>query len=109
MEKALAERTLHSHKLILKYPDCVPVIIKKAKETDPDIDKSKYLVPRNLPSSEFINIIRKRIKIDSKQAIFIFINNTLIPMHASIQEIYSNYKSEDSILYIKYTLENTFG
>ena len=109
MDKPLADRIVHSTKLLYKYPDCVPVVIKKAKEIDPEIDKTKYLVPKNLPSAEFINIIRRRIKIDSKQAIFIFVNNTLFPMHVSIQEIYSNYKSEDGILYVNYTLENTFG
>jgi GABA(A) receptor-associated protein len=60
--------------------------------------------------SEVIYIIRNRIKLDSKEAIFIFVGNgTLVPSNYSINEVYDTYKNEDGFLYIIYTAENTFG
>jgi hypothetical protein len=73
------------------------------------LDKCKYLVPKDIHIREFLCLIRKRIKIDSKKAIFIFINNKLVPMSSSLIELYNSEKDEDGFLYIKYTLENTFG
>jgi GABA(A) receptor-associated protein len=107
--KTFEERLMYSSTLKNKYQDRIPVIIEKSKESDPEIDKNKYLVPKSLKINEFICIIKKRIKIDSKKAIFIFINNKLIPMGASIEEVYETEKNDDGFLYIKYTLENTFG
>ena len=108
--KSLIERMIYSKKLFEKYPDRIPVIIQKGKDSDPELlDKCKYLVPKDIHIREFLCLIRKRIKIDSKKAIFIFINNKLVPMNNSLIELYNSEKDEDGFLYIKYTLENTFG
>jgi len=59
---------------------------------------------------EFMVIMRKKIKISSKQAIFIFIKDGILPpMNITIGELYNMYRSGDSILYIEYKIENTFG
>ena len=108
-DKTFEEKIVYSSALKNKYPDRIPVIIEKSKKDDPDIDKNKYLVPKYLNISEFLHIIRKRIKIDSKKAIFIFINNTLTPMNITMGDIYQTHKCNDGFLYVKYTLENTFG
>jgi len=98
--------------LLQKYPDRVPVIIKRnpADKILRDIDREKYLIPKNLRVSEIHNIIRKKITLDSKQALFIFVNGgVLVPMNTSILEIYNSYKNDDGFLYIVYAAENTFG
>jgi GABA(A) receptor-associated protein len=108
----LEQRKEFSKKLNFKYPDCIPVIIKKNINDKilQDIDKNRYLIPKNLNMSEVIYIIRNRIKIESKSALFIFVGNgTLVPSNYSIKEVYDNYKNEDGFLYIIYTAENTFG
>jgi len=105
------ERIKYVNKILTKHPDHVPVVIEKCNKdkTTPDIDKNKYIIPRSLNISEFIFIIRKRIKIDSNKAIFIFINNLLIPMNTTVGSVYDEHKENDSILYVKYSSENTFG
>ena len=115
----IEERINCSSKLNNKYPDYVPVIISK-REKDKilqDIDKTKYLIPKNLNIAEFLCIIRKKINTDSKQAIFVFIivkngsksQSSLIPANTTFEQLYSQSRSDDNFLYLVYTSENTFG
>lgn len=93
-----------------KYPDRVPVIVKKADKSKlPDIDRKKYLVPKEVTVGQFIAIIRSRIKLDPSQAIFVFINNELPSLSTPLVEVYEQYKDDDEALYVTYTGENTFG
>jgi len=101
-------------KLTFKYPDRIPVIIQKAINCKSlKLDNSKYLIPKSLNVSEVIYIIRKKIKINEKHAIFIFVSEgnsaTLIPCNMNILDVYNEFKNVDDILYITYTMENTFG
>lgn len=116
---SLQERLDYSQRLVTKYPDYIPVILKK-KENDKilrDIDRFKYLIPKNLNVDGLLFIIRKKIKPSEHQAIFIFAKQTtgsstqsfLIPMNKTIGELYHEYKSSDNFLYIIFTTENTFG
>ena len=76
----------------------------------PDINKKKYLVPLDLTVGQFIFVIRRRLKLDAAKAIFLFVNNQIIPpSNASLGELYEEYKSEDGFLYMTYSGENTFG
>lgn len=104
-------RLLYSQKLCDKYPDRVPVVIEKSSsdKITKDIEKDRFLVPRSLLMSEFIFIIRKHIKMDQSQAIFLFINNVLVPINKALGEIYHELKDPDGFLYMKYSCENTFG
>ena len=93
-----------------KYPERVPIIVKKAAGSIlKDIDKSKYLAPVDMTLSQFIIIIRKRVKIESDKAIFVFIDNVLPPLSASMAYLYEHMKSQDGFLYIYYNGESTFG
>ena len=73
-------RKSESKRIMERYPDRIPIIVEKSKNSDiKEIDKKKYLVPRDLTVGQFIFVIRKRIDLSSEQAIYIFINNKLIP------------------------------
>ena len=72
------ERLTESSKIIEKYPNRIPIIIEKDKKSKiKDIDKNKFLVPNDMTLGQFMYVIRKRIKLDSSQALFFFINNIL--------------------------------
>ncbi len=58
---------------------------------------------------QFVYVIRKRIKLPSEKAIFIFVNDILPPTAALISTIYEEHKDEDGFLYVLYSGENTFG
>lgn len=104
------KRILESSRIINKHPDRIPIIVCKCDNCElPDIDKQKYLVPKDMNLGQFIYVIRKRIKLESSQALFILVNNSLQPSNKSIKEIYHDYKDKDNFLYVIYSSENTFG
>lgn len=93
-----------------KYPNRIPIIVEQGEKSNiPDIDKHKFLVPGDMTVGQFIYIIRKRIKLNPDQAIFIFVNNVLPPTSHVISTLYQEHKNEDGFLYISYTGESTFG
>ena len=103
-------RQEESQRIINKYPRRTPIIVEKAKNCGlDDIDKKKFLVPNDLTMSQFIYIIRRRIKIKPEQAIFLTVNNCLPESNAQIIQIYNKHKDEDGFLYVVYSSENTFG
>ena len=105
------ERQKQYNYIINKYAEKIPIICEKNYNIKdiPDIDKNKYLVSPNITVSQFIYIIRKRIKINKTQTLFFFINNTIPSSNQLLYQIYNMHKDEDGFLYITYTLENTFG
>ena len=93
-----------------KYPDRIPVIVEMMKGSlAPMVDKNKYLVPMDLSLAQFMFVIRKRVKLDSQQAIFVFANGCPTEATASMGDIYDRQKDEDGFLYMTYATENTFG
>ena len=93
-----------------KYPDRVPVIVQKYYKSNlPEVDKCKYLVPKDMTISQFMFVVRKRIQLDSTQALFFTVSNGLVAGSKIIMELYDEYKDEDGFLYITYTEENVFG
>jgi len=110
-EYSLKDRRDESCRIRAKYPDRVPVIVEqtKAGTTLTDIDKKKYLVPRDLTLGQFMYVIRKRIKLPPEQAIFLFINGTIPATTTLLNVMDDNYRDADGFLYITYSGENTFG
>jgi len=108
----LKKRKKESKRIMCKYPNTISIIISKMKEYDdvPYIDKNKFIVPTYFNVSQFLYIIRKRIKLLPYKGLFIYINgNTLPNTHDLIGSLYYDYKNEDGFLYIKYCGENVFG
>ena len=110
-EFSLERRKMEAERIKHKYPSRVAIICERAGLTEiPLIDKKKYLVPNDLTAGQFIYVIRKRLKLDPSKAIFLFINNSIIPPSSMyFEDLYNTYKNEDGFLYITYSGENTFG
>lgn len=104
------KRKTESARILQRFSDRLPVICEKVENSDiQEIDKRKYLVPGDLSVGQFVYVIRKRIKLPSEKAIFIFINDILPPTAALMSTIYEEHKDEDGFLYVLYSGENTFG
>ncbi len=108
---SLEKRQSESEKIMNKYPNRVPVIISRSIEstTLKEIKRSKYLVPNDLTVASLIHVIRKIVDLGPEDAIFLMVNDTLVPTSEIIGHVYDIHKDEDGFLYIIYSSENTFG
>jgi GABA(A) receptor-associated protein len=107
-----AQRKEESDRVIQKYPERIPIICEKNKQASkgcPDIDKKKYLVPRDLTMGQFLYVVRKRMNIPAEKAIFLFVGNMIAPSTSTINNIYNYHADKDGFLYITYSFENVFG
>tara|TARA_B100001094_G_C17587276_1_gene510254 strand:- start:75 stop:419 length:345 start_codon:yes stop_codon:yes gene_type:complete len=103
-------RTLESRKIISKYPTRVPIIVEKHDSCQfKNMNKKKYLSPKDLTMNSFIYEIRKRVELEPSQSLFVTVNNRLVSNTQTLGEIYENEADKDGFLYIIYTSENTFG
>ena len=103
-------RIKESDKILTKYTTRIPVIVCKDQSCKlADIDKQKFLVPKDMTLAQFIYIIRKRIDLRSDEALFTLINNNLLTGSRLMEHVYDSEKDKDGFLYIVYTSENTFG
>jgi len=109
-EHSFEKRVEVAEKIRSKYPDRIPVIVEKApRSTAPEIDKKKFLVPADLTVSKLAFEIRRHLRLAPEHGMFLFINDTLPPNAALLQQIYEKYKDPDGFLYVTYASENTFG
>jgi GABA(A) receptor-associated protein len=109
--KPFDERIKESKNIMEKYPDRLPFIVQRYKNCKniKDINKNKFLVPKDMSMSQFVYIIRKRIELSPEQALFVLVNGNLIPSKHIMSNIYENGKDKDGFLYMYYSSENTFG
>ena len=109
-DHAFADRLAESKRILSTYPDRIPVSCQKAPGCKiEDLDRHKYLVPMDLTVGQFLYVIRKRMKLDSEAALFLFIDNVLPAYSQLISTTYEQSKDSDGFLYINFSTENTFG
>jgi len=106
-DKPLEERKKFAQSILAKYPDKFPVIIESNKDTD--LPMHKFIVPQDLTVGQLLYMIRKRTKLASEEALYVFFKNSLLNTNTLMTEVYRDYKDLDGILYGMYAKENTFG
>lgn len=101
----IPERDLKRIKM--KYPDRVAVIVQ-CKDKNPKhlLDKYKYIIPNDMCVAQFSYIIRQRLRLLPSEALFIFLENGILP--PSNQTIASIPREEDFV-HLFYAFEKTFG
>ncbi|XP_041982973.1 uncharacterized protein LOC121736016 [Aricia agestis] len=95
-----------------KFPTKVPLIVERyEKERSlPTFDKKKFLVPEDITMSQFLVVIRNRIRIKPNQALYLIINNrSMLSMSLTMAQAYDLYGDEDGFLYITYASQEVFG
>ncbi|XVF32971.1 hypothetical protein REPUB_Repub17cG0128400 [Reevesia pubescens] len=106
-----------------KYPNRVPVrfpiqspltllsvIVERYSKADlPEMEKKKYLVPRDMSVGQFIHILSLRPCLTPGKALFVFVKNTLPPIATPMDSVYESFKEDDGFLYMCYSSEKTFG
>lgn len=104
-------RKKESESILKRYPERIPIIVEKSDNCLDlmDLDKNKFLAPRDLNFGQFQFSIRKRMKLPPEKALFFFTNNTIIQNTENISVCYEHHKHEDGFMYVVYSSENTFG
>jgi GABA(A) receptor-associated protein len=106
---ALVDRKREGLRMRCKYPDRVPIIVEKSKGCKVTLDKHKYIVPGDLLFSQFLYVIRKRMKLSSTSTVFAFINNVIPNPNDTVMDVYNKHKDNDSFMYVTYCTEMAFG
>ncbi len=105
---SLEKRLNDSNKVLSRYPKKIPVLVNSNK--DVDLRQHKYLVPEDLCLSEFMQVIRSKIKLEKSEAIFITLEDgTMISMSKMMKQVYKDNKNEDNFLYLYIMKETSFG
>lgn len=95
-----------------KFPGRIPVLVLRHKSANADVprlEKSKFLVPRDITMGQFLYVVRRQMKLTSDKALFIFVGNFLPPTGTLMTELYARHASSDGFLRVVYTSESTFG
>lgn len=108
------ERFEKCNELKLKFPDRIPIIVEKSFNSKlKDLEKKKYLVPKDFSVGQFLFTLRKMISLRPEEAVFIYVkkgkNTSLLNTSSLLSNIYNMYQSDDGFLYFIYDSENTFG
>ena len=105
------DRTSESRRIMIKYPNKIPVICEKHSscKSIKHIEKKKYLVADDYTCGQFMYIIRSQLKLPAEHAMFLFVNDSIPPTSQTMNLLYQMHKDVDGFLYIKYASENTFG
>ena len=108
-EMPLEARKAEMLKIIMKYPDRVPVYLQS---TSPDITilKNKLLVDKSHTVGQLMYSIRSKLCISSDKAIFLLDEDGHMPMTSQlISDLYRNKKNIDGCMYLSVSVESTFG
>ena len=109
LNKPYEKRVALSDGIICKYPERVPIICERITTNVPEVDRKKYLCPRDLSLANFMYVIRKRMNLSPEKSLYLFVNNKMVPCSKLLGTIYEEEKDEDGFLYINYGGESTFG
>jgi len=106
-----ADRSSEASRVRMKYPGRIPVVLERHHGSSeiPKDSKKKFLIPGTMSMSEFLFVIRRRIKLDETKAIFIYVDSQLVPMSQPFEHVYAKHKDDDGFLYLQYSGENVFG
>lgn len=104
------QRREKSAKLIEKYPNRIPIFAERRGGTEmPELLSSHFLLNSDMTIGHFMFMLRKRIKLNQEQGIYVFVNNILPPTQSTLIKVYNEYKDADGYLYLNYSGESTFG
>ena len=111
-DHTLEERQNMYSKILIKFPNRIPIICEKGPNSDlPFLKKTTYLVPNNLTVSQFQFIIRKSLDLNEDSALFLGTSKGSIFIgDNNIMEVYNiNKDKQDNFLYLYYVSEIVWG
>ncbi|GBN63674.1 Microtubule-associated proteins 1A/1B light chain 3C [Araneus ventricosus] len=110
--RSLEMRKMESFEVRSKFLKKVPVIVEKSdrEKVLPYLDRVKFLVPLDMTMSQFVGIVRTRLKLKPTQTFYLMLNNrSVVTMSRYMGDIYDEYKDEDGFLYCTYAAQEMYG
>ncbi len=109
-----AHRRACTSRLRTRYPQHVPVVVECASSdahTLPPLQRTQFLVPEHTTMPRFLYELRRYFQgaLMPTAAIFLFIEDTLVPTGALLRDVHARYAREDGMLYMSVCGEATFG
>ena len=102
------ERQKQSLNIFNKYKDSIPIYIDFTNFSK-TTEKSKFVIPNGFTIGQLLTAIRMKMSLNPASALFLFINNRLIPVTTVVSTLYETNKDDDGFLYVSCSEENTFG
>lgn len=106
---SLDQRRIQFARVADRRPKYVPVILEPGTRQTRACDKEKFLVPNDLSVAQFAYVVRKRLKMDSAEALFLLVERRMASATTTFASLYASNACEDGFLYVTYTFENAFG
>jgi len=108
------ERKARSSVMLRDESHLVPVVCERAgrwwsPQSGPPEEKCLHKVYKTFKVEEFIEVIRRKHKLDPTQHMFFLANNKQVRKTQDIGDLYEKEASEDGFLYFSYTTEAAFG
>ena len=82
---------------------------ERDESSDFDLERRKYLIPKDITLGNFVTYIRKCIKLNKNEAMFVLVKGVLPPVSATMETLYSTHVNDDRLLHLVLKKENTFG
>jgi len=96
-----------------------PILVVPATSETPAIDRQKYMVPDEFTMGQLMYLIRSRITLQKEEGLYLFVchlnehdelvQEVLPSASQLVGDLYRKHANSDGFLYVKYSVENTFG
>ena len=97
-------------RLLVAYPERIPVIVNIDSKLNVTLDKRKYLTPKDLTLGQFTSVIRKRVNLAPEEALIVFSDKTLLCQSSTMSVLQSCYPEKiTGFLCLTYMAEDVFG
>ena len=83
------------------HSDKVPILLRKAPGSKlRQLTNNKILILKSFNVYKLIMVIKKKIELDKSEAIYLFVNNSLLQAGQTLEEVYEKHVAEDGFLYV---------
>ena len=97
------------NKISFAHPNMLPLIIEPFN-TKVVLSNNKFLVPKAYSFQEFQFSIRKKLKLSKNRLLYFLVNEKhVVSPEKSMLAVYKEFKDTDGFLYVKYSVESSFG
>jgi GABA(A) receptor-associated protein len=108
----MEKRKEEAEELMRVHCDRLPIVVEAYKGHDIrfELEQNRFLVPRLYTFHEFIFHIRRKIKMEKSESLYVVVGNSHLPaMNRTMLSIYNEFKDPDGYLYLTYSSQQVWG